>query len=211
MAFPAPYDPRVVYVARRHITVAGKEYKQGERVPRDGVSERDYHMMFARRKIVLPYDDAPSAPAASSAPNGNTDTASSAETKKEEVRIDAPEGGLVPGAKGWFAVWHGGKFIRNVRGEAAANTLLAELRGEATEPEDAPAVTPSETPQDADGAKLAEFDTSGALASDADNNEAVEYDNTSWIEDDGDGCEVEHKEDDNGGDVAEEQTEGVAA
>jgi len=127
MALPAVYDPRVVYVARRHITVAGKEYKQGEPVPRAGVDERDYHQMFARRKIVPPYDVAPSAPdnAAPSAPSAEN-------SGKEEETITDPAGGLVPKAKGWFAVWHGGKLIRNVRGEAAANALLAELRGEST-------------------------------------------------------------------------------
>lgn len=137
MAIAAAYDPRIEYVARRHITVAGKTYQQGDVVPRKGVPEHEYHTMFARRKIVLPSQGA-AAPA----------RANSADKGEEIEPITAPEGGIRPKAKGWFAVFHGGVLVRNVRGEEAANALLAELRGEAVAP---PHQAAPETPQDEPG------------------------------------------------------------
>lgn len=132
------YDSGTEYVARRHISVAGVTYAQGDVVPRAGVTERVYKRLFATRRIVLNDEKmltrgtaaaAQIGAAVSEAPRARPQQA--AQTKPvDDVRIDDPAGGTVAKAKGWVQVWHGGELVKTVRGQEAADALLAELRGD---------------------------------------------------------------------------------
>lgn len=129
----AVYDPRVTYVARRHITIGGRIYRQGDTVPRDGISERDYRGMFEKRKLVTAYDT-PVAVAAvptldqrnGHANGANANANGNGHMADGVMPQPTPESGIVAGAKGWFSVYHGGKLVRRVRGEPAARQVLAD-------------------------------------------------------------------------------------